>query len=55
VLHGSDLKAASVLRNIDHVSDAQIADYLYFLEPPLVIRQQADTLKRHRLNVFAGG
>jgi hypothetical protein len=55
VLHASDLKAASVLRNIDHVSDGQIAANLYFLEPPLVIRQQADTLKKHHLNVFAGG
>jgi hypothetical protein len=55
VLHGSDLKAANVLRNIDQVSDGQIADYLYFLEPPSVIRQQADILKKHRLNVFAGG
>ncbi len=54
-LHASDLKAASVLRNIDHASDGQIADALYFLEPPSVIRQQANTLREHRLNVFAGG
>jgi hypothetical protein len=54
-LHASDLKAATVLQNIDHVSDGQITYYLYFLEPPSVIRQQADTLKKHHLNVFAGG
>ncbi len=53
-LHASDLKAATVLRNIDHVPDSEITYYLYFLEPPSVIRQQADTLREHHLNVFSG-
>ena len=53
-LHASDLKAASVLRNIDHASNSQIISYLYFLEPPSVIRQQANTLQEHHLSVFGG-
>ena len=53
--YADDVKAASVLRNIDHASNAEISRYLFFLESPSGVRYQARILELHRLSVFANG
>jgi hypothetical protein len=53
--YDDNVKAASVLRNIDHASNAEISRYLFFLESPSVVRDQARILELHRLSVFANG
>jgi hypothetical protein len=50
-----NVKSASVLRNIDHASNAEIEEYLYFLESPSSIREKARTLEQHRLSLFGNG
>ena len=50
-----DVKAASVLRNIDHASNGQVSFYLFFLEPPASIRERARVLEEHHLSLFANG
>jgi hypothetical protein len=54
-LYLADVEAATVLRSIDHASDAQITTHLYYLEPAAEIRRQARVLREHRLSVFASG
>ncbi len=53
--YADNVKAASVLRNIDHASNAEISRYLFFLESPSGVRYQARILELHRLSVFANG
>ena len=50
-----DVTSASVLRNIDHESNSQVRYYLYWFEPPSVVREQARTLEEHHLSVFPSG
>ncbi len=48
-----NVKSATVLRNISHESNSQVRYYLYWFEPPSVVREQARTLEEHHLSVFA--
>ncbi len=48
-----DVRAVTVLRNIDQVRDGEIILYLYPLSSASFVRQQARVLEEHRLNVFA--
>ena len=48
-------KAASVLTNIDHASNAEVGYYLFYFEPDGSIRQRAHFLRQHHLSVFADG
>jgi hypothetical protein len=44
---------AKVLRNIDHLPNNEVVYFLYIFSKPSFIRQQAKTLERHHLSVFA--
>jgi hypothetical protein len=50
-----DVTSARVLRNINHASNADIAQYIFLFLPPSTIRNDARTLEEHRLSVFASG
>jgi hypothetical protein len=45
---------AKVLRNIDHLPNAEVVYYLYIFSNSSFIRRQAKTLQSHHLSVFAG-
>ena len=49
--HASQVKAAGTLRNINHVSNQELAS-AEFLVNPSKIRRQARVLEEHRLTVF---
>jgi hypothetical protein len=49
--HASQVTAAETLRNINHVSNPELAQAEFFV-PPSVIRRQAPVLEEHRLSVF---
>jgi hypothetical protein len=48
-----NLKGANVLRNINQASNSEVRYYLYFLEPPATVREQARVLQEHHLSLFA--
>ena len=50
-----DVKAASVLRNINHAPNGEVSFYLFFLEPPASTRERARVLEDHHLSLFANG
>jgi hypothetical protein len=50
-----DVKAASVLRNIDHAPNGEVSFYLFFLESPASVRERARVLEEHHLSLFANG
>ena len=52
--YASKVKAARVLRNIDHASGGQIFGQLNFVYSPSFIRQQARVAQLHHLSVFSG-
>ena len=52
--HAQDVKAATTLRNINHVSDSELVRRPCE-QSASWIREQAKTLEEHRLNVFANG
>jgi hypothetical protein len=55
VNHAQFVKAATTLRNINHVSDTHLSFDLLLLKSPSFIRENARTLEEHRLSVFASG
>ena len=52
--YGYFAKAETVLRNIDHASNADVGYYLFYFESDASIRQRAHFLQTHHLSVFAG-
>jgi hypothetical protein len=53
--HAQDVEAATTLRNINHVSDSELFHGVQAFHSASWIREQAETLEEHRLNVFANG
>jgi hypothetical protein len=49
--HDSQVKAVKALRNIDHLSNQELAQAEFFVSPS-VIRRQTRVLKAHHLSVF---
>ena len=54
VMYNRDTRSAHVLRNINHLSNLEVRGTFLF-GPPRYIREQAATLERHNLSVFAQG
>jgi hypothetical protein len=52
--HAQSVDAATTLRNINHVPDSDLIQDFVVYEATSVIREQAETLKKHHLSVFAG-
>jgi hypothetical protein len=50
--HSFDVKAASVLRNIDHESNVEVRFYLFYFKSDAFIRDRARVLQEHHLSVF---
>ena len=51
--HSFNVKAASVLRNIDRASNGDVRFYLFIFESDAFIRQRARVLQEHHLSVFS--
>jgi hypothetical protein len=51
--YAHDVKAVSVLRNINHESNSQVTYYLFLFNPASWLREQARTLEEHHLSVFS--
>lgn len=51
--YATDVKAVSVLGNINHESDFDVTFYLFLFNPASWIREQARTLEQHHLSVFS--